>query len=55
MRIAATSILNINLSAANLDTLAQTIDSWKRQRELEEKAIRLIEVVLSLLLLSLFS
>ncbi|CAI9779714.1 unnamed protein product [Fraxinus pennsylvanica] len=43
MRIAATSILNVNLSAANLDTLEQTIDSWKRQRELEEKAIRLIE------------
>ncbi|KAL3812236.1 hypothetical protein ACJIZ3_013504 [Penstemon smallii] len=43
MRIAATSILNVNLSAANVDTLAQTMDSWRKQRELEEKAMRLIE------------
>ncbi|XP_012842600.1 PREDICTED: uncharacterized protein LOC105962815 isoform X1 [Erythranthe guttata] len=43
MRIAATSILNVNLSAANIDTLAQTMDSWRKQRELEEKAMRLYE------------
>ncbi|KAL0308081.1 UNVERIFIED_CONTAM: putative vacuolar protein sorting-associated protein 13A, partial [Sesamum angustifolium] len=43
MRIAATSILNVNLSAANVDTLAQTIDSWRKQRELEEKAMRLFQ------------
>ncbi|KAK6160946.1 hypothetical protein DH2020_004327 [Rehmannia glutinosa] len=43
MRIAATSTLNVNLSAANIDTLAQTMDSWRRQRELEKKAIRLYE------------
>ncbi|KAL6576075.1 hypothetical protein OROHE_000546 [Orobanche hederae] len=43
MRVAATSTLNVNLSAANVGTLAQTMDSWRRQRELEEKAIRLYE------------
>lgn len=44
IRVAATSILNINLSAANLDMLMQTITSWNKQRELEEKAIKLIQV-----------
>lgn len=43
IRVAATSILNINLSAANLDMLMQTITSWNKQRELEEKAIKLIQ------------
>ncbi|CAH9120434.1 unnamed protein product [Cuscuta epithymum] len=43
LRIAATSILNINLSAANLGTLVQAIDSWKKHRELEQKAMRLLE------------
>jgi vacuolar protein sorting-associated protein 13A/C len=38
-RIAATSILNINVSAANLDCLAETIISWGRHIELEQKAI----------------
>ncbi|KAA8527969.1 hypothetical protein F0562_035162 [Nyssa sinensis] len=42
-RIAATSILNINLSAANLDTLAETVVSWRRQRELEQKAMKMNE------------
>lgn len=39
-RIAATSILNINISAASIDTFAETIVSWRRLRELEEKAIK---------------
>ncbi|XP_017974971.1 PREDICTED: uncharacterized protein LOC18603726 [Theobroma cacao] len=43
MRIAATNILNINVSAANLDTLVETILSWRRQLELEQKATKLIE------------
>ncbi|XP_051130647.1 uncharacterized protein LOC127251100 isoform X2 [Andrographis paniculata] len=43
LRIASTSILNANLSAANVDTFAQTMESWRRQRELEDKAMRLIE------------
>lgn len=38
VRIAATSILNFNFSAANLDTIAESILSWKRQRELEWKS-----------------
>ncbi|KAI8561923.1 hypothetical protein RHMOL_Rhmol04G0379800 [Rhododendron molle] len=42
-RIAATSILNINLSAANLETLTETMVSWRRQRELEQKAMKLTE------------
>lgn len=44
MRIAATSILNINLSAANMDTLVQAVDSWNKLRELEEKAFILMQV-----------
>ncbi|CAL5415223.1 unnamed protein product [Camellia sinensis] len=43
-RVAATSILNINLSAANLDTFAETMVSWRRQRELEQKAMKFAEV-----------
>ncbi|XP_073302377.1 uncharacterized protein [Primulina huaijiensis] len=43
MRIAATSILNINLSAANMDTVAQAMDSWNKLRELEEKAFMLMQ------------
>ncbi|KAJ9559357.1 hypothetical protein OSB04_013971 [Centaurea solstitialis] len=39
-RIAATSILNINISAASIDTLAETVVSWSRLRELEQKAIK---------------
>ncbi|KAK6779427.1 hypothetical protein RDI58_021611 [Solanum bulbocastanum] len=43
VRVAATSILNINLSAANLDVLGQAVESWKKQRELEKKAIKMKE------------
>ncbi|XP_052204938.1 uncharacterized protein LOC127809843 isoform X2 [Diospyros lotus] len=42
-RIAATTTLNINLSAVNLDTFLETIVSWRRQRELEQKGIKLIQ------------
>nr|GEV02157.1 vacuolar protein sorting-associated protein 62 [Tanacetum cinerariifolium] len=42
-RIAATSILNINISAASIDTLAETMVSWRRLKELEQKAIKLDE------------
>lgn len=44
LRVAATSILNVNLSAANFETLAQATDSWRKHRELEKKAMRLYEV-----------
>uniref|UniRef100_A0A7N0UXF0 PH domain-containing protein n=1 Tax=Kalanchoe fedtschenkoi TaxID=63787 RepID=A0A7N0UXF0_KALFE len=43
VRIAATSILNLNISAANLETFAETVVSWRRQMELEERAVKLIE------------
>ncbi|KAL8205058.1 hypothetical protein R6Q57_010681 [Mikania cordata] len=43
VRIAATSIVNINISTANIDTFAETIASWKRLRELEQKAIKSYE------------
>ncbi|KAH0638247.1 hypothetical protein KY289_038162, partial [Solanum tuberosum] len=43
VRVAATSILNINLSAANLDVLGQAVESWRKQRELEKKAIKMKE------------
>nr|XP_043635621.1 uncharacterized protein LOC122606820 [Erigeron canadensis] len=39
-RIAATSILNINISAASIDTFAEAVASWRRLRELEQKAIK---------------
>ncbi|XP_075085926.1 uncharacterized protein LOC107782497 [Nicotiana tabacum] len=43
VRVAATSILNINLSAANIDVLGQAVESWRKQRELEKKAIKIKE------------
>ncbi|KAG9446693.1 hypothetical protein H6P81_012821 [Aristolochia fimbriata] len=39
VRIAATSTLNLNISAANLDTIAESIVSWRRQAELEWKSL----------------
>ncbi|KAL7618287.1 hypothetical protein Lser_V15G01600 [Lactuca serriola] len=39
-RIAATSVLNVNISAANIETFAETILAWKRLRELEQKEIK---------------
>ncbi|CAK7326271.1 unnamed protein product [Dovyalis caffra] len=44
VRVAATSILNINVSAANLETLIGTILSWRKQLELDQKAAKLNEV-----------
>lgn len=46
MRIAATSILNLNVSAANLETFIGSILSWRRQLELEQKAMKINEVIL---------
>ncbi|KAK8661863.1 hypothetical protein V6N13_091452 [Hibiscus sabdariffa] len=43
MRIAATNIVNINVSAANLETLVGTVLSWRRQLELEQKTNKLIK------------
>ncbi|CAN4121397.1 unnamed protein product [Withania somnifera] len=43
IRVAATSILNINLSVANFDVLGQAAESWRKQRELEKKAIKIKE------------
>lgn len=45
LRVAATNIVNINISAANLETLVGTILSWRRQLELEQKAAKLNEEV----------
>jgi len=44
LRIAATNILNINVSAANLETLGDAVVSWRRQLELEERAAKKKEV-----------
>ncbi|KAG2314342.1 hypothetical protein Bca52824_017464 [Brassica carinata] len=41
LRIAATNILNLNVSAANLETLGDTVVSWRRQLELEERAAKM--------------
>ncbi|XP_065863891.1 uncharacterized protein [Euphorbia lathyris] len=43
IRIAATSIVNINFSAANLEIFVGTILSWRKQLELDYKAIKLNE------------
>ncbi|KAG2726780.1 hypothetical protein I3760_01G128300 [Carya illinoinensis] len=43
VRVAATNILNVNVSAANLETLVGSILSWRRQLELEQKAAKLNE------------
>ncbi|XP_010266663.1 PREDICTED: uncharacterized protein LOC104604129 isoform X2 [Nelumbo nucifera] len=40
VRLAATSIVNLNVSAANLETFAETIVSWRRQAELQEKSTK---------------
>ncbi|KAF9594340.1 hypothetical protein IFM89_030469 [Coptis chinensis] len=40
VRIAATSTVNLNVSAANLETFAQTISSWRRHAELEHKSTK---------------
>ncbi|XP_062178337.1 uncharacterized protein LOC133883124 isoform X2 [Alnus glutinosa] len=43
VRVAATNILNINVSAANLETFVGSILSWRKQLELEQKAAKLNE------------
>lgn len=43
VRIAATNTVNINLSASNLETFIDTILSWRRQLELEQRTTKLIE------------
>ncbi|KAJ7955294.1 calcium-dependent lipid-binding family protein [Quillaja saponaria] len=44
-RIAATSILNINVSAVNLENFVGSICSWRRELELDQKAVKLNEEV----------
>lgn len=44
VRVAATSILNLNITAANMEAFTGTVVSWRRQMELEERAIKLKEV-----------
>lgn len=46
IRVAATSIVNINFSASNLETFIGGILSWRRQLELEERAQKLNEVLI---------
>ncbi|KAL8152479.1 LOW QUALITY PROTEIN: hypothetical protein V2J09_010239 [Rumex salicifolius] len=43
VRIAATSVLNMNISAANLETFTEAALSWRRQKELEQKAAKINE------------
>ncbi|KAI3834068.1 hypothetical protein MKX03_035864 [Papaver bracteatum] len=40
VRVAATSIFNINISAANLKTFAEATESWRRHAELEQKSAK---------------
>ncbi|KAH1088253.1 hypothetical protein AAZX31_07G215500 [Glycine max] len=41
VRISATSILNVNVSAANLESFVGSILSWRQQLDLEQKALKL--------------
>ncbi|KAI4370200.1 hypothetical protein MLD38_018571 [Melastoma candidum] len=43
VRVAATSILNVNVTAANLETFVETVVSWRRMLELEQKSAKLNE------------
>ncbi|XP_077211040.1 calcium-dependent lipid-binding family protein isoform X2 [Tasmannia lanceolata] len=43
VRVAATSAVNLNISAANLETFMESIISWRRQAELEQKSSKLNE------------
>lgn len=43
VRVAATTMLNINVTAANLERLVETIVSWRRMLELEQKSAKLNE------------
>ncbi|XP_044485071.1 uncharacterized protein LOC123210663 isoform X2 [Mangifera indica] len=43
VHVTATNILNINVSAANVETFVETILSWRRQLEFEQKTIKLHE------------
>lgn len=41
IRVSATSILNVNVSAANLESFVGSVHSWRRQLEFEDKASKL--------------
>lgn len=45
IRVAAANMLNINISAANLETFVESTVSWRRILELEQKAAKLNEVI----------
>ncbi|KAJ8645273.1 hypothetical protein MRB53_007021 [Persea americana] len=40
VHVAATSTVNLNISAANLETFAESIISWRRQEELDQKSVK---------------
>ncbi|KAH7682946.1 Vacuolar protein sorting-associated protein 13 [Dioscorea alata] len=40
IRVAATTIVNLNLSAASLEVLTETMVSWNKQNDLEQKLLR---------------
>ncbi|XP_038986983.1 uncharacterized protein LOC103722332 isoform X2 [Phoenix dactylifera] len=40
VRVAAASTVNLNVSAANLETLTETLVSWSRHNDLEQKSSR---------------
>lgn len=44
IRVAATSTVNLNISSANLETLTESILSWRTQIDLEKKAVKKIQV-----------
>ena len=44
VHVAATSTVNLNISAANLETFAESIISWRRQEELDQKSVKANEV-----------
>lgn len=48
VRVAATSTVNLNISAANLETFLESIVSWRRQEEIDQKSVKANEVILAL-------
>lgn len=47
IRITAANAVNVNITSAGLETLVQSVTSWRKQTELEEQARMTLEMVWS--------
>jgi hypothetical protein len=48
IRITAANAVNVNVTSAGLETLVESVMSWRKQTELEEQARMALEMVLTL-------